>query len=161
MTRTSSEKKYLSLKTISRPVRIMIFGTFDLVHKGHLNFFKQARGLAKEPYLIVSVARDANVKKIKGTKPYFSEKARLASIKKIRGVNKAVLGGINNYINHIVKEKPNLIALGHDQQTYVKNLGRILRAKGLMVKILRLKPYKRFLYRSSFLKRLKCCNGFG
>ena len=46
--------------------KIMVFGTFDGVHKGHINFFKQARVLSKNPYLIVSIARDKNVKKIKG-----------------------------------------------------------------------------------------------
>jgi cytidyltransferase-like protein len=45
---------------------VMVFGTFDFLHKGHLNFFKQARSLAKNPYLIASVARDYNVKRIKG-----------------------------------------------------------------------------------------------
>ena len=48
--------------------RIMVFGTFDGIHRGHLHFFKQARGLVKNPYLIVSVARDVNVKRIKGRK---------------------------------------------------------------------------------------------
>ena len=36
--------------------RIMVFGTFDMIHAGHEDLFRQARALAKEPYLIVSVA---------------------------------------------------------------------------------------------------------
>ena len=41
----------------------MVFGTFDILHQGHLDFFKQARKLVANPFLVVSVARDVNVKK--------------------------------------------------------------------------------------------------
>ena len=44
--------------------KIMIFGTFDGLHKGHLNFFKQAKNFIQNSFLIVSIARDKNVYKI-------------------------------------------------------------------------------------------------
>src|SRR5882724_4489406 len=100
-------------------IRIMVFGTFDILHEGHLNFFKQARKLVKNPYLIVSIARDVNVKKIKLKKTSHSEKQRLSFVKKSDLVDKAVLGGKTNYLKHIIKEKPNIIALGYDQVAYV------------------------------------------
>src|SRR3989344_5946032 len=50
-------------------VRIMIFGTFDMLHEGHLDFFRQARSLAAGPHLIVSIARDASVARVKGAPP--------------------------------------------------------------------------------------------
>jgi FAD synthetase len=131
----------------------MLFGTFDFLHKGHLNFFKQARKLSKNPYLIVSVARDLNVKRIKGRKPDILEKQRLAKIKKCPLVNKAVLGGVKNYLPHIIKENPSIIALGYDQRAYVKNLKILLAKKGLKVKIARLKPYHPKIYKSSLVKR--------
>lgn len=71
-----------------KKIRIMVFGTFDILHKGHINFFKQARKLAKKPYLIVSVARDINVKKIKGHKTINNEKYRLLKISKQRQVDR-------------------------------------------------------------------------
>ena len=43
--------------------KVMVFGTFDGLHEGHLDFFRQAREYGD--YLIVAVARDVNVKKIK------------------------------------------------------------------------------------------------
>ena len=133
--------------------RIMVFGTFDILHKGHLHFFKQARELSVNPYLIVSVARDKNVKKIKGHVPQFSERQRLTAVKKSPLVDKAILGGIKTYLPHIISQKPSIIALGFDQKAYVKNLRSALQKRGLKVKIVRLKSHKRHIYKSSIIKR--------
>lgn len=133
--------------------RIMVFGTFDILHKGHLNFFKQARALAKNPFLIVSIARDTNVKKIKGQKPMLSQYQRLADVETCRLVDRGVLGGANAYLPHIIKEHPSIIALGYDQTAYVDNLKRDLGKAGVKVIIRRLKAYKPKIYKSSLYKR--------
>ena len=131
----------------------MLFGTFDVLHKGHLNFFKQARALAKNSYLIVSVARDANVRLIKGKRPLLIEQKRAQGVKKTKAVDKVVLGGKKTFIPHILKEKPHIIALGYDQKAYTKGLKQALSSKGLNVQIKRLKPFKPHLYKSSILKQ--------
>ena len=138
----------------SSQIRIMVFGTFDVLHKGHLHFFKQARALSKHPFLIVSVARDANVKRIKGRKPINSEKKRLIVIRTSKLVNKAVLGGLKDHLPHIIKEKPQIIALGYDQKAYIQNLAQNLTKLGLRVKMRRLKAYNPKVYKSSKIKRL-------
>jgi len=133
----------------------MVFGTFDGVHKGHLDFFKQARKLAQNPknsLLIVSVARDRNVLKIKGSSPALNEKKRITLIKKCKLVDKVVLSGVRNHIPHIIEEYPDIIALGYDQKAYIKNLKKDLKNKGLLVKIVRLKPYKEKIYKNNLLK---------
>jgi len=135
--------------------RIMIFGTFDGVHKGHLNLFKQARNLAKNPHLVVSIARDKNVLQIKGRLPYLGEKRRLALVKKTKLADKIVLGGIKNHLPHILKERPDIIALGYDQRDYIKNLKSDLKKRGLAVKITRLKPYKEKIYKNHLLRGKK------
>ena len=136
---------------------IMVFGTFDGLHKGHLNFFKQARKLAPKTFLIVSVARDKNVKLIKGVLPSLNERQRLALVKKLirqsELVDKVVLSGIDDHIPHIIKERPDIIALGYDQKAYVKNLKKDLKNKGVVVKIMRLLPYKEKIYKSHLLKQ--------
>lgn len=131
----------------------MVFGTFDGLHEGHINFFAQARHLANDPFLVVSVARDKNVKKIKGESPEFKEKERLAFIKNSVLVDRAVLAGLENHLPHILKEKPEIIALGYDQIAYIKNLKKDLENQGLMVKIIRLKPYKKHIYKNHLLKK--------
>jgi FAD synthetase len=135
--------------------KIMVFGTFDGIHQGHLSFFKQARALTRNPYLIVSVARNQNVLKIKGKKPFFSEKKRLALIKKNKLADKVVLGGTKNYLPHVIKERPDIIALGYDQRAYVKNLKKDLKNKGILVSIVRLKPYREKTYKNHLLKKRK------
>ena len=58
-------------------VKIMVFGTFDGLHKGHIHFFNQAKNIVKNSFLIVSIARDKNVLKIKGKLPILNEIDRM------------------------------------------------------------------------------------
>lgn len=134
-----------------RRVKIMVFGTFDGLHKGHLNFFKQAKNLIKNSFLIVSIARNENVFRIKGGYPSKNEKQRMVLVKKCKLVDKVILSGQKNHIPHIAKENPDIIALGYDQIFYVKNLKKDLKNKGILVKIVRLKPYKEKIYKNHLL----------
>lgn len=131
----------------------MIFGTFDGLHKGHLHFFGQARELVENPYVIVSIARDKNVLKIKKAKPILSEKKRMNLLKECELIDKVVLSGLKDHLPHIIKEHPDIIALGYDQIAYVKNLKKDLKNKGLLVKVVRLKPFKEHVYKNHLLKK--------
>jgi FAD synthetase len=135
----------------------MVFGTFDILHKGHLDFFRQALKLAKNPYLIVSVARDVNVKKIKGHPPEADESERVWGVRKMLGeVNikaKVVMGAKTHYIGHILKIRPDIIALGYDQKAYTKGLAKALKERGLNVKVRRMKAFQPNKYKTSLYKR--------
>ncbi|MBI2612954.1 adenylyltransferase/cytidyltransferase family protein [Candidatus Kaiserbacteria bacterium] len=132
----------------------MVFGTFDVVHKGHENFFEQARALAEDPRLIVSVARDSVSTRIKGFSPRHHESERLATVAAHPLVDRAVLGDEVGYINHILGEKPGIIALGYDQHgEYVDHLEQDLEQAGFSVKIVRLKPHQPDLYKTSKLAK--------
>lgn len=133
--------------------RIMVFGTFDMVHPGHRNFFKQARALAKNPFLIVSIARSGNANRIKGYKPSRSETARAKLVKSIASVDKVVLGGLKDHLPHITKERPDIIALGYDQTAYVAGLRTGLKKAGLKTQVIRLKPHKPNIYKTSLLNK--------
>jgi FAD synthetase len=133
----------------------MVFGTFDQLHKGHEHFFKQAKALSLHSYLIVSVARDINVKRIKGRLPKQNEQQRKTVVGKHQEVDKVVLGAIGNPVPHILKQKPDIIALGYDQHSYIDGLRAVLNKEGLKVKIVRLKSYKPHIYKSSKIKAKK------
>jgi len=135
----------------NKKTKIMVFGTFDGLHEGHVNFFKQAKNFIENSFLIVSIARDKNVIKIKGKKPVFSENERFNLVKKSCLVDKVVFGGKTNYLAHILEEKPSIIALGYDQKAYVSELKKDLKDRGILLKIIRLKPYKEKIYKNSLL----------
>jgi len=131
--------------------RVMVFGTFDLVHPGHVSFFRQAKNLGD--YLIVVVARDKNSLKAKGRLPKNAEKSRLAHVRKADLVDKAILGSrTHNFYRTIRTHKPALIALGYDQKPTVRQLKRDLKKHRIKsVQIVRLKSYKPNIYKSSKL----------
>ncbi|MEI6280822.1 MAG: adenylyltransferase/cytidyltransferase family protein [bacterium] len=135
-----------------KKIKIMVFGTFDGLHKGHFDFFKQAKNLMKNSSLIVSIARDKNVLRIKGKYPDNNEKERMTLVEKYKLVDKVILSGTRGRLPHIVKVRPDIIALGYDQKAYVKNLKKDLKNKGVLVKIVRMKPYKENIYKNHLLK---------
>ena len=130
----------------------MVFGTFDMVHPGHEDLFRQARALAPDPHLIVSVARDASVARIKGALPRHSESQRARAVALQPLVDEVVLGDSQGYIEHVVAARPDIIALGYDQEgEYVSNLARDLDAAGLHVRIERLRAYRPEAFKTSKL----------
>ncbi|MFM2414348.1 MAG: hypothetical protein RI911_41 [Candidatus Parcubacteria bacterium] len=135
--------------------RILIFGTFDGIHEGHRDFFMQARKLAEDPHLIVSIARDVNVTRIKGRPPHETEDMRLSALQKEPLVDEVTKGTVDgDYIAHIIQLNPGIIALGYDQSNeYADNLGDKLRARGVHIKIVRCEPYHPEVYKSSKIKR--------
>lgn len=134
-------------------VKIMVFGTFDGLHQGHIDLFKQAKNFIKNSFLIVSIARDKNVLRIKGVYPDKNERERMILVKKCKLIDKVVLSGLKNHLPHIVKIRPDIIALGYDQKAYVKNLKKDLKNKGISVKIIRLKPFMEEIYKNHLLKK--------
>ena len=64
--------------------RIITYGTFDLLHYGHINLLKRAKGLGD--YLIVALSTD-EFNAIKGKKSFFSYEKRKALLEAIRYVD--------------------------------------------------------------------------
>ena len=133
--------------------RIMVFGTFDMIHSGHEDLFRQARALAKDSFLIVSVARDSAAARHRGFAPKRDERERLEVLTQHPLIDKAVLGDEEGYIAHIKDEAPDIVALGYDQSgEYVENLERDLKEAGLSTKIVRLEPFKPETFKTSKLR---------
>lgn len=133
--------------------KIMIFGTFDMIHPGHEDFFRQARALSDKPYLIVSVARDAAAEQHRGFAPRYSECERCNQIAEHSLVDKAVLGNEEGYVEHIVREAPDIIALGYDQGgKYVERLEIDLAAAGFFPLIVRLEAFQPETFKTSKLQ---------
>ncbi len=90
------------------------------MHLGHLHLFRQAKKLGDK--LVVVVARDCNVKKIKGQAPLHNEKERLEFLRHIDLVDEVLLGDKADMYKVIEKVRPDVIALGYDQRTDLMKL---------------------------------------
>ena len=123
---------------------IMCFGTFDNLHSGHLSYLKQAKKHGDQ--LIVVVARDKNVLKTKGRLPRQKEKVRQETVKNIGLSQKIILGQLQDKFRVVAKYKPDAICLGYDQRVDMDKLKQIFTGK-----IIRLKPHKPNIYKSSKL----------
>lgn len=126
----------------------MAFGTFDLLHPGHINFLKQAK---KQGQLIVIIARDKTVKRLKGKLPQHGEKQRLEAVKGLKLADKVVIGSLTDKYSAIKKYRPGIIALGYDQTYFTNPLKNELIKLKLNTKIIRLKAFKPEKYKTSIL----------
>ena len=122
----------------------MVFGTFDIIHPGHLYLFEEAKKLGDT--LTVIVARDQTVLEVKGRAVQNDENIRLKNIENLHIADKVILGNLVDKYQVIKEEKPDIIALGYDQRAFVDSLNEILDSK---TKIVRLKPFKEDIYKSS------------
>jgi len=132
-------------------VKVMAFGSFDILHKGHIHYLQEAKSYGD--HLIVVVARDINILRFKHQTPKNHENIRLAKIKELDFVNETVLGNEKDIFNVLIEHKPDIICLGYDQNTASKNrLTEELKRRKIDAKIIRAKSYMPEKYKSSKLK---------
>lgn len=129
--------------------KVMCFGTFDLLHLGHLHYFQQAKKHGN--YLIVVIARD-KTKQLQKKMIVFSEKERLKLVQNLRLVDKAVLGHSGDHFKVIQEHKPDVIILGYDHKIDVKILAQKLKERGLHPIIKRAKAFKVGKQKSTLLR---------
>ena len=133
--------------------KIMIFGTFDLLHLGHISLIKQARKYGDN--LILVLARDETVKKLKGFYPTQNIDQRAQKIADIKLVNKIVKGKLRNYYQVINNYQPDVICLGYDQTYLTDQLKDKIQQFNLKTKVVRLKSFESEKYKSSIIKGVK------
>ncbi|MDP7141457.1 MAG: adenylyltransferase/cytidyltransferase family protein [Candidatus Woesearchaeota archaeon] len=129
--------------------KVLIFGTYDIIHPGHLNFFNQAR---KHGKLTIIISRDKTVKQVKGKLPLNNETKRLANLKSLNITENIFLGNLKDKYGIIKQLKPDVICLGYDQEHFIDKLKQKIKEFNLTTKLIRLKPYKEKKYKSSKLK---------
>ena len=127
--------------------RVLVFGTFDILHPGHLYFFKQSKKYGN--FLIVSLAREKYIRKIKGRKAFHTETARKKLLEALKIIDKVVLGSKGDYIGHILSQNPEVIALGYDQKAFTEGLEKKLAKRGWKGKIVKISAYQPSIYKSS------------
>lgn len=133
-----------------RPKRkkVIVFGTFDIFHEGHKSFLRQAARLGD--FLLVVIARDKTVLKVKNKLPRNNEKKRMETVADSKLADQVILGDLKDMYAPIRKFRPDVVALGYDQTAFVDKLEENLLSLGLInVKIRRLEAYRPEVYKSS------------
>ena len=111
-------------------------GVYDIIHPGHIHTLKNSK--QEGDLLIVSIARDNRVIKIKGRKPINNEKMRTILVSAIRYVDFTVLGSKGDIFGIVNKIKPNVITIGYDQTHQINELKKRVKMNNLNIKIKKL-----------------------
>src|SRR3989338_5599816 len=100
--------------------KVMAFGTFDVIHEGHIFFLTQSKKYGD--YLIIVIARDKTVYSVKGSYPVDGEKIRKKNLQKLKIADKVLLGNIRDKHRIIRRYQPHIICLGYDQTQFTLDL---------------------------------------
>ena len=134
--------------------KVLIAGTFDLVHPGHIYLINEA---AKLGDVYVIVATDKNRELYSGEAPIVPEDQRLTVMKSIKNVKDAKLGRHDNDTLKTVEEiQPDIVLLGPNQKYSSRTLKKGLKEIGFNdIEVRRLETYyeKFELHSSSLIKQ--------
>lgn len=132
--------------------RIVLFGSFDPLHEGHKDLFRQAKELGD--YLIVVVDRDSTIERLKKRAPHMPQQKRLAAVQADPSVDEALSGDEDppSY-NLLTTLDYSILALGYDQTPSNEESEALLRRIGKQgVHVVRLAPFKPEQYKSTYLR---------
>jgi len=135
---------------------VLASGAFDLLHYGHIYYLSNAKKAGGEnAKLVVIVAKDKTVEKLKGSKPIIPEDQRRALVESLKVVDEAILGYENmDMLRVIEKVKPDIIALGYDEEKIESKLKRLISEKHLNIKVVRIGKFEeKDLVSSSKIKK--------
>ena len=135
---------------------VLASGTFDLLHLGHVKFLEEAKKAGgKDAELIVIVARDSTVKARKRKKPVMPEDQRRALVESLKVVDEAILGLEDFSIEKVIEKiKPDVIAVGHDQDGIEREVRKAIEEKKFNIQVAKIGRFgKRELDSSSKIRR--------
>ena len=94
--------------------KVFVSGCYDMLHSGHVAFFKEA---AKYGDLYVGIGSDATIEELKHRKTVYSEKERLYMVKAIRYVTDAYINpgsGMLDFVETLDRVKPDIFVVNSD-----------------------------------------------
>lgn len=94
--------------------KVFVSGCYDLLHSGHVEFFRQA---AQFGDLYVGIGSDATILEYKHHKSVYSEQERLFMVKSIRYVKDAFINagsGVMDFVPTVEALRPDLLVVNED-----------------------------------------------
>ena len=132
--------------------KVFCFGTFDILHRGHKEFFKHAK--SQGDYLAVIVVPDNVVYENKARLPKNNQETRIENLKKIKIIDKvfSTSSGLKKTVDIIQKNKPHIFVLGYDQTTFaIDELKKQLKNKSINLKYHVCKEFAKGIHTSDLI----------
>lgn len=132
---------------MSEPKKVFVSGCYDLLHSGHVEFFRQASQYGD---LYVGIGSDATILEYKHHKPMFPEDERLFMVKAVRYVKDAVINqgsGVIDFLPSLDLIKPDRFVVNADGGSPLK--AEICRERGIEYIELQRTPHEGLEARSS------------
>lgn len=127
--------------------KVFVSGCYDLLHSGHVEFFRQASQYGD---LYVGIGSDATILEYKHHKTVYSEQERLFMVKSIRYVKDAFINagnGIMDFIPTVEVLKPDVLVVNSDGDKEEKR--QFCKERGIEYVVLSRDPHEGLAARSS------------
>ena len=127
--------------------KVFVSGCYDLLHSGHVEFFRQA---AQYGDLYVGIGSDKTIEGYKHHKTVYSEQERLFMVKSIRYVKDAFINagsGIMDFIPTVEALKPDILVVNEDGDKEEKR--QFCKERGIEYVVLSRDPHEGLTARSS------------
>ena len=135
--------------------KVFVSGCYDLLHSGHVEFFRQA---AQYGDLYVGIGSDETILHYKKHKTVYSEQERLFMVKSIRYVKDAFINqghGVMDFLPTLDIVKPDILVVNSDGGSEEKR--RVCEERGMEYVVLQRDPHEGLAARSSTeLKKSPC-----
>lgn len=95
-------------------MNIFVNGTFDILHRGHLELLNYAKSLGD--FLLVGIDSDDRVKEKKGpTRPIYNQGERKFFLENLKAVDSVDIFSSDNELESMIKSfKPDIMVVGSD-----------------------------------------------
>ena len=122
---------------------VLTSGAFDLIHYGHIRLLEEAKRLGgPDARLVVIVARDETIRKLKQNLPVIPEDQRRAVVEALRVVDEALLGYEDLDMATVIdRVQPDIIAVGYDQDGIEAMASKAIEERGLKIEVKRIKRF--------------------
>lgn len=137
----------MSINNENKRPKVFVSGCYDMLHSGHVAFFKEA---AQYGDLYVGIGSDATIEELKHRKTVYSEKERLYMVKAIRYVTDAWINrgsGIMDFVDTVDKLKPDVFVVNSDGGNETKR--KFCEERGIKYVVLEREPEKGLQARST------------
>ena len=127
--------------------KVFVSGCYDLLHSGHVEFFRQA---AQYGDLYVGIGSDATILDYKHHKTVYSEQERLFMVRSIRYVKEAYINsgsGILDFVPTLDIVKPDILVVNSDGGSEAKR--QLCEQRGIEYVVLQRDPHEGLTARSS------------